>query len=154
MWFSMLKKFFKSWQVCDWLPKWLIMLGFMDLRQPRRVRRSNVGLVLKLPLTCYLCEGSQWSPLWGKTMILCITYSYKADKYITWTMNLAVHCLRKVAKFDHSRTGNCYFLNKNRYKSFHKCVWNRCGNSYGYIIICRFVQLEYRITTPRDLRLK
>ena len=23
---------FKSWQVCDWLAKWLIMLGFMDLR--------------------------------------------------------------------------------------------------------------------------
>ena len=26
---------FKSWQVCDWFTKWLIMLGFMDLRWPR-----------------------------------------------------------------------------------------------------------------------
>ena len=42
----MLKKFFKSWQVCDWLANWLIMLGFVDLRHLRVVRRSNVGLVL------------------------------------------------------------------------------------------------------------
>ena len=35
----------KSWQVCDWLVKWLIILGFMDLRWPRVYRRSNVGLV-------------------------------------------------------------------------------------------------------------
>ena len=39
------KKIFKSWQVCDWLAKWLIVLGFMDLRWPRVYRRSNVGLV-------------------------------------------------------------------------------------------------------------
>ena len=26
--------------------KWLIMLEFMDLRRPRVVRRSNVGLVI------------------------------------------------------------------------------------------------------------
>ena len=57
----MLKKFFKSWQVCDWLPKWLIMLGFMDLRQPRLVRRSNVGLVSE--------ATPNLLPLWGKTMI-------------------------------------------------------------------------------------
>ena len=38
--------FFKSLQVCDWLAKCLIMLGFMDLRRPRVVRHSNVGLVL------------------------------------------------------------------------------------------------------------
>ena len=41
---------FKSWQVCDWLAKWLlvitmILLGIMDLRWPRVARRSNVGLV-------------------------------------------------------------------------------------------------------------
>ena len=42
------KKFFKSWQVCDWLAKWLKMLGFIDLRQPRVVRHSNVGLVWSL----------------------------------------------------------------------------------------------------------
>ena len=38
-------KIFKSWQVCDWLAKWMIMLRFMDLRWPRVFRRSNVGLV-------------------------------------------------------------------------------------------------------------
>ena len=45
---------FKSVQVCDWLAKWLIMLGFMDLRQPRRFLRSNVGLALLLDFTHYL----------------------------------------------------------------------------------------------------
>ena len=40
---------FKSWQVCDWLAKWLTgVLGFMDLRWPWVYRRSNVGLVLKM----------------------------------------------------------------------------------------------------------
>ena len=45
------KKKLKSWQVCDWLAKWLIILGFMDLRWPRVYRRSNVCLV-------YLCISS------------------------------------------------------------------------------------------------
>ena len=36
----------KSWQVCDWLAKWIIMLRFMDLRWPRVFRRSNAGLVI------------------------------------------------------------------------------------------------------------
>ena len=40
-----LVKIFKSWQVCDWLAKWIIMLRFMDLRWPRVFRRSNVGHV-------------------------------------------------------------------------------------------------------------
>ena len=40
-------KIFKSWQVCDWLAKWIIMLRFMDLRWPRVFRRSNAGLVTK-----------------------------------------------------------------------------------------------------------
>ena len=39
------KEIFKSCQVCDWLAKWLMVLGFMDLRWPRVYRRSNVGLV-------------------------------------------------------------------------------------------------------------
>ena len=30
-----LVKIFKSWQVCDWLAKWIIMLRFMDIRWPR-----------------------------------------------------------------------------------------------------------------------
>ena len=42
---KMFFKIFKSWQVCDWLAKWMIMLRFMDLRWPRVYRRSNVGLV-------------------------------------------------------------------------------------------------------------
>ena len=36
----------KSWQVCDWLAKWITMLRFMDLRWPRVFRRSNVGFVV------------------------------------------------------------------------------------------------------------
>ena len=44
--FECKKKKIKSWQVCDWLAKWLIMSGYMDLRRPRVYRRSNVGLVL------------------------------------------------------------------------------------------------------------
>ena len=40
-----LVRIFKSWQVCNWLAKWIIMLWFMDLRWPRVFRRSNVGLV-------------------------------------------------------------------------------------------------------------
>ena len=39
------KKIFKSWQVCDWLGKWIIMLPFMDLRWPRVFGRSSHGLV-------------------------------------------------------------------------------------------------------------
>ena len=35
----------KIWQVCEWLAKWLIMLGLMDLRQLRVSRRSNIGFV-------------------------------------------------------------------------------------------------------------
>ena len=58
---KMVFKIFKSWQVCDWLAKWIIMLRFMDLRWPRVFRRSNVGLVLSVgcqamvyfdPFTC------------------------------------------------------------------------------------------------------
>ena len=49
------KKKFKSWQICDWLTKWLIGLGFMDLRWPRVYWRSNVGLVC----TCF--EISVWN---------------------------------------------------------------------------------------------
>ena len=43
--YNVKKMIFKSGQVRDWLTKWLIMLGFMDLRQPRAFRFSNVGLV-------------------------------------------------------------------------------------------------------------
>ena len=43
--FQRKKKIFKIWQVCDWLVKWLILLGFMDLRWPRVYWNSKVGLV-------------------------------------------------------------------------------------------------------------
>ena len=46
VWKKMFFKIFKSWQVCDWLAKWIIMLRFMELRWPRVFRRSNVGLVV------------------------------------------------------------------------------------------------------------
>ena len=44
--FNVKNLFFKRMQVCDKLAKWLIMLGFMDLRWPRVARRSNAALVL------------------------------------------------------------------------------------------------------------
>ena len=43
---KMFFKIFKSWQVCYWLAKWIIMLRFKDLRWPRVFRHSNVGLVM------------------------------------------------------------------------------------------------------------
>ena len=45
---KMFFKIIKSWQVCDWLAKWIIMLQFMDLRWPRVFQRSKVGLVVKM----------------------------------------------------------------------------------------------------------
>ena len=65
------KKIFKSWQVCDWLAKWLIVLGFMDLRWPRVYRRSNVGLVVA-------CSGEHMSK-WHYNMILG-----RNGIYFTW----------------------------------------------------------------------
>ena len=51
----MFLKIFKSWQVCDWLAKWITMLRFMDVRWPRVFRHSNVDLVfLRLIVTCRL----------------------------------------------------------------------------------------------------
>ena len=54
-----LVKIFKSWQVSDWLAKWIIMVQFMDLRWPRVFRRSNVGLVpltaAGISVTSYIC---------------------------------------------------------------------------------------------------
>ena len=47
-------KNFKSWQVCDWLAKWLIIFWFMDLRRPMVYRRSNVSLVRMLRLTPWI----------------------------------------------------------------------------------------------------
>ena len=44
--FNVEKMIFKSWQLCDWLAEWLIILAFMNLRRPKGFRRSNVGLVV------------------------------------------------------------------------------------------------------------
>ena len=55
-------KIFKSWQVWDWLAKWIIMLRFMDLRWPRVFRRSDVGhvsLVFEVRRNSYI-KFSQW----------------------------------------------------------------------------------------------
>ena len=48
-----LVKIFKSWQVCDWFAKWIIMLRFMNLRWQRVFRRSNVGLVIVVKLRVF-----------------------------------------------------------------------------------------------------
>ena len=53
-------KIFKSWQVWDWLAKWIIMLRFMDLRWPRVFRRSKVGLVYLLLLSLFLDKHSNF----------------------------------------------------------------------------------------------
>ena len=82
------KKKFKSWQISDWLAKWLIGLGFMDLRWLRVYRRSNVGLVI---FEIYLqrhsliswdiyCIWQKWTriTIW---LIHCIMYPIKC----TWS---------------------------------------------------------------------
>ena len=58
---SMLKKK-KSWQVCDWLAKWLIMSGYMDLRQLRVYRCSNVSLVTLCHHWCWRVLSSVFAP--------------------------------------------------------------------------------------------
>ena len=58
---TMLFGIFKDWQVCDWLAKWIIMLGFMDVGWPRVFRRSNVGLVLFLFLFLLIFFSSSFS---------------------------------------------------------------------------------------------
>ena len=47
VWKKNVFKIFESWQVSDWLVKWITMLRFMDLRWPRVFPRSNVGLVIQ-----------------------------------------------------------------------------------------------------------
>ena len=46
------RKKIKSWQVCDWLAKWLIALRFMDLSWLRVYRRSNVSPVIVINYFC------------------------------------------------------------------------------------------------------
>ena len=60
---KMIFKIFKSWQVCNWLAKWLIMLGFMDLMfclncdtyfsVKRGLAMSNLALVYSLKTIFY-----------------------------------------------------------------------------------------------------
>ena len=55
VWKKKFSEIFKSWQVCDWLTKWIIVLQFMDLRWPRVFQRSNVGLVVKCFRDVLMC---------------------------------------------------------------------------------------------------
>ena len=71
-------KIFKSWQVCDWLAKWINMLRFMDLRWPRVFRRSNVGLVK------YLVMHLIQSVLLENNIISCTSTAFM---YSIWTSN-------------------------------------------------------------------
>ena len=57
---KMFFKIFKSWQVCDWLAKWIIMLRFLDLRWPRVFRLSNVGLVNLVIVHLSACILIRW----------------------------------------------------------------------------------------------
>ena len=40
------QKIFKSWHVCDWLAKWFIKSGYMDLSRPRFLSAFRRGLVV------------------------------------------------------------------------------------------------------------
>ena len=71
-----LVKIFKSWQVCDWLAKWIIMLRFMDLRWPRVFRRSNVGLVYTYVLGLHIGQFDQYD--------MCIDTFYWYPYIIWW----------------------------------------------------------------------
>ena len=72
------KKIFKSKQVFDRLAKWLIILGYRDLRRPRVCRRSNVGLVQNgdSHITNYLYDLDLVQRLRLK--------KYKTIRYLDW----------------------------------------------------------------------
>ena len=53
-------RFYKTLQVFDWLAKWLIMSGYIDLRRPRDCRRSNVDLVLFIKQYTYGNQLNIW----------------------------------------------------------------------------------------------
>ena len=84
------KKIFKSWQVCVWLARWFIMLGFMDLRWPRISRHSNVGLVNIILHVCLsilkltysqipqcICPISHNAPFYKRNVHMCAHFSHK-----------------------------------------------------------------------------
>ena len=92
--FSMLKqmvfKIFKSWQVYDWLAKWLlviitIMMGFMDLRRPMVAPRPNVRLVSSMSKISFEgrkqnlrkipCSFKTWVGFVGQILIMLETSS-------------------------------------------------------------------------------
>ena len=96
---KMFFKIFKSWQVCDWLAKWIIMLQFMDLRWPRVYLRANVGLVIfyapapilrtalffHVPQSWFIAKMASVLCLWTTTTIL-LKISYSCDtlcSYVT-----------------------------------------------------------------------
>ena len=69
---KMFFKILKSWQVCDWLAKWIIMLRFMDLRWPRVFRRSNAGLVIvRRAGLLWSQQDFEWR--WSVPLFKCLT---------------------------------------------------------------------------------
>ena len=77
------KKVFKNWQVYDWRTKWLIMLGYMDLRRPRVYRRSNVGLVIHKITWFSNCKLNLLSS-WRVTFLQLSWYQAKVIKFDKW----------------------------------------------------------------------
>ena len=86
---KMVFKFFKGWQVCDWLAKGSIMLGFMDLSCPRLFRHSNIGLVDNFEILIHK---------WSNTILFNIIY-FNYDFLRVWFLwctllhsSLLYHC--------------------------------------------------------------
>ena len=73
-------KIFKSWQVCDWLAKWIIMLGFMDLRWPRVFLRSSVGLVQIFFFFFFIQSVICYYLFHCDSMMLCCQFNKKLDE--------------------------------------------------------------------------
>ena len=87
----------KNWQICDWLAKWLIMLGFMNLRW---LRRSDVGLVclcftsrqIIINIMHMLCLHTNFNSLWpiyaiwqhrtGATLVQIMTPGHAQPLYV------------------------------------------------------------------------
>ena len=87
------KKIFKSWQVYDWLAKWLIMSGYMDLRQPRVYRRSNVGLVVHyISCNCrlYLMNKVQCLLFVLNNVYVHVTLKISGNEWIAWPLHVFI----------------------------------------------------------------
>ena len=136
------KKIFKSWQVCDWLAKWLIVLGFMDLRWPRVYRRSNVGLVGNTTMVNYLKIKRMASQITSLTIVYSNVYSGSDQRKHQSSASLAfvrgIHrgpvnsphkwpVTRKMFPFDDVIMRMRYIpqpINENTKICILKCIWN------------------------------